>query len=212
MWDSDLPKAPLSWVGKNIVFWMQDPKTAGDIWVLSLEGEKKAHAFANDAADETQAQISPNGKWLAYTSNQTANRNEIYVRAFPSGSGIRQISEGGGDWPRWRGDSQELFYRQRGTGNIPATINVEYSVAISANGSELKVGQPEPVLRLFLLTPPHSVDYLPYDVSPDGKRFLYLRLDRRTNTPAATATIVETSPDPPLGLAVVLNWLSTLKK
>src|SRR5439155_22879731 len=81
LYESDLPLAPMSWSldGKRIVFWVQDPMTAGDLWVLTLDGEKdkKAAKLIATAANENHAQISPDGKWIAYTDDSKDKRNEI---------------------------------------------------------------------------------------------------------------------------------------
>ena len=127
LYESDLPKAPMSWSpdGKRIVFWVEDLKTGSDLWVLTLE-DKKAAPLVATPFSETHGQISPDGKWIAYTSNSKDARNEIYVQPFPTGSGGWQVSNAGGDWPRWRGDSKELFYHSpvsnSGTGN-PGTAS-----------------------------------------------------------------------------------------
>ncbi len=213
LFESEALKAPLSWVGKNIVFWTQDSKTSGDIWVLPLEGSKKPIPFAAEPANETHAQLSPDGKWIAYTSNKTGNRNEIYVRPFPSGSGIWQVSTNGGDWPRWRRDGKELFYHA--TNNATAFTDVEFSVAVSAAGSEFKAAKPEGLFVLPILNAQHpGGDYHTYDVSPDGQHFVYFQADPNTpgNTPAAPAAGLQFSPEPPSGFVVALNWLSGLHK
>jgi Tol biopolymer transport system component len=72
------------------------------------------------AANETHAQISPDGKWIAYTDNSKDNRNEIHVQ--PSGTDRYQISDKGGDWPRWKGDSKELFYHSIGALPHPTSM------------------------------------------------------------------------------------------
>ena len=114
--ESELPKAPMSWSpdGKRLVYWVQDPKTAGDLWVLPMERRQEAREpFLATPADETHAQISPDGKWIAYTSNLTG-RKEVWVRPFPSGLGQWRISPDastfGGDWPRWNRNGKEIFY------------------------------------------------------------------------------------------------------
>jgi Tol biopolymer transport system component len=215
LFESEVPKAPMSWIGRNIVFWVQDPKTSGDIWVLPLDGDKKPIPFANEPANETHPQLSPDGKWIAYTSNKTGNRNEIYVRPFPSGSGIWQVSTDGGDWPRWGHDGKELFYHA--PNNITAFTDTEFSVAVSVVGSEFKAEQPEGLFRLPILNAPHpGGDYHTYDVSPDGQHFLYFQADPNdpgSTPPAAPAPAsVQLSPEPTSGIVVALNWLSGLHK
>ncbi len=111
LFESDLPKAPMSWSKDDarIVFWVQDPKTGSDLWVLTL-ADKKAEPLIATPFNETHAQISPDGKWLAYASDSKDGRYEIYVKPFPAGSGGWQVSYSGGAWPRWRKDTKELFF------------------------------------------------------------------------------------------------------
>src|SRR5437773_337319 len=92
----------MSWSpdGKRIVFWVQDAKNGGDLWVLTPDDKKAAPLIATPF-NETHGQISPDGKWIAYTSNSTG-RPEIYVQPFPEGTGRWQVSFHGGDWPRCR--------------------------------------------------------------------------------------------------------------
>jgi eukaryotic-like serine/threonine-protein kinase len=213
LYDSELPKVPMSWSpdGKRLVFWVKDAKTGGDIWVLSLEGEKKAEPLIATPFNETHAQISPDGKWIAYTSNSTG-RNEIYVQPFPSGAGQWQISNKGGDWPRWRRDSKELFYHSIATSlDSPAVVGPFangpiLSVPVSANGATLEPGSPKEVLRTLALNIPHNGgDYQTWDVSADGERFLYLQF---VNTAVGTGAV---GPDPEMNLTFALHWASGLK-
>ena len=107
--ESENPVMPMSWSGDRLVYWTNDPKTAGDIYSVDLTGERKATAILQTAADERNPQVSLDGKWLAYSSNETA-RSEIYVRPFPDGPGRIQVSVNGGVFPRWRRDSRELYF------------------------------------------------------------------------------------------------------
>jgi Tol biopolymer transport system component len=218
LYESDLLKAPMSWApdGKRIVFWQQDPKNSGDLWILPLDGDKKPVALIATPFNETHAQISPDGKWIAYASNSTG-RAEIYVQPFPTGSGRYQISFHGGDWPRWRGDSKELFYHTIATTqDAPATVGLIIggsllSAALSANGGVLEPESPKEIMRIWGINFPHSGgDYSTYAVSADGKRILAWQFSPTTSTLGGADT--STGADPPLSITVAMNWTSALKK
>jgi Tol biopolymer transport system component len=220
--ESDLPKAPMSWSpdGKRIVFWVEDPKTGSDLWVLTLE-DKKAAPLVSTPFDETHAQISPDGKWIAYTSDSKDARNEIYVKPFPTGSGGWQVSFSGGDWPRWRRDGKELFYHSpvsstgtTASGAIGSGVNPYpygaplFSVQVDTTGGIFEPSSPREVAIFPALNVPHSGgDYHAYAVSPDGQRFLILQFVLPT-----TAVTGQIGPDTYAGLTVALNWAEALKK
>ncbi len=211
LFESELPKAPMSWSpdGKRIVFWVQDPQKGGDLWVLSMD-DKKAEPLIATPFNETHGQVSADGKWIAYTSNSTG-RNEIYVQPFPSGSGRWQVSNGGGDWPRWRRDGKELFYHSiavnmggRGRGNRAAFPGMSplLSSAVTANGATFEPVTPKGIVGIPALSIPHSGgDYSTYAVSADGQRILMLQY---AQTGGAATTSV--GPDPPSHLTVALHW------
>lgn len=225
--ESELRTAPLSWSpdGKHLVYWVQDPKTAGDLWVLPMDGEKKGdkkpEPFLTTPADETHAQVSPDSKWIAYTSNLTG-RKEVWVRPFPAGLGQWQISPDastfGGDWPRWNRSTPgvtELFYHSISTsftGGVYAQPDgfqgPIFSVALKAGADTLEVASPLEVIRTMAIRLPHGSDYHTYGVSPDAKRFLVMQ--RVITGDAATGAILTELPVP--GLTVALNWTSGLKK
>ena len=184
-----------------------------DIWLLSL-ADKKATPFIATPYTETHAQISPDGKWIAYASNSVGGRREIHVQAFPSGAGHWQVSDAGGDWPRWRKDTKELLYHSLGPSQAPAQTSLPvpigpvYSVAVSVNGQAFVHGAPAEVLTLQVLGFPHpGGDYSPYAISPDAQRFLYFQL-----MPATLATTGSVGPDPTSGLMAVMNWAKPVKK
>jgi Tol biopolymer transport system component/tRNA A-37 threonylcarbamoyl transferase component Bud32 len=217
LYESEQLKAPMSWSpdGKRIVFWVQDPKTAGDLWVLTLEGERKAAPFANSPFNERHAQISPDGKWIAYTTNLKDNRNEIYVRPFPSGTGQYQVSDNGGDWPRWRRDGKELYFLSIG---VPGTPGVSagaiayptplMSAAVAVSGSVFEPGKPQQVLIVPTINVGHSGgDYYSYAVAPDGQRFLIPQY-----VASGGGAIGQLGADVLSGLSVAMNWTSSLVK
>ena len=218
LYESELLKAPMSWSpdGKRIVFWVLDPQNNGDLWVLPLEGDKKPEPLIASPFNETHAQISPDGKWIAYTSNSTG-RPEVYVQPFPSGSGRYQISFHGGDWPRWRGDSKEIFYHGIAVNqDAPPLSNAFrggalFSVEVTANGAAFEAGNPKPILRTVVVNYPHSGgDYTAYAVSADGKRFLTPQAANATN-PNAGASDAD-GPDAPLSITVAMDWAAGLRR
>jgi len=157
------------------------------IWIMDVAG-KKVVPFAADGATQFASRFSPDGRWLAYASDESG-RVEVYVRAFPGPGGNPgpggkwQVSLEGGCFPTWRRDGKELFY---------VTLdNKLVSVPISG-GATFQAGQP---VTLF---PVHPVGLRTvYDVSADGQRFLVDSL------PGDQAS-------PPL--EVVVNWTSLLSK
>jgi Tol biopolymer transport system component len=220
LFESELPKAPMSWSrdGKHLVFWVQDPKTAGDIWVLPMDGEKKPVPLIATVKNETHPQISWDNKWIAYTSDLTG-RKEVYVQPFPSGTGRYQVSPDsgpGGDWPRWKRDTKELYYHSLdnvvlGAGIFSAGdtfLGPIFSSSVTVNGSAFVPGTPTEALRVMAIRISHGADYHAFDVSPDGQRFLTLQ--RVLTTDSATSQF---GPElPTAGLTVAMNWMRALRK
>lgn len=127
--------------------------------------------FLGGDASQTNGQISTDGKWAAYASNESGEW-EIYVTTFPAAQGKWQISRGGGTEPRWRGDGKELYYLSP-TGMLMA-------VPIEASGT-FSSGAPAPLFQVRGRAPISSTDVFTYDVSKDGQRFLvneYVKPDR----------------------------------
>ena len=117
-------KQPTSWSpdGQLIVFELLDPKTSYDIWAVPLNGDRKPRPLLQTEFQELEGQISPDGRWLAYASNET-RRLEVYVRPLSAAAGKWQISTGGGSYPRWRRDGKELFYLSRDRKLMAVQIN-----------------------------------------------------------------------------------------
>src|SRR5262249_52876426 len=100
--ESDQNKSPLDWSsdGRFLLFRNSSPQTGADLWILPVFGDKKPFSFLKTPFDESDGQFSPDGKWIAYQSNESG-RFEIYVQPFPGPGGKFQISTNGGAQPRW---------------------------------------------------------------------------------------------------------------
>jgi Tol biopolymer transport system component/predicted Ser/Thr protein kinase len=196
--ESELWKMPMSWSGdgKFIMYWVQDPKTNNDVWALPLTGDRKAFPVLQTPFAEGHPQISPDGKWFAYWSNETG-RNEIYVQSFPTGAGKWQISINGGIFPRWRPDGKELFFMETiSFGKIMAS-------SVKVSGSSLESTAPVPLFDSLYNNSAvrgHTGNWNTFAVSRDGNRFLIPRPESGVQ-PGAIVPI-----------SVVLNWASELKK
>jgi Tol biopolymer transport system component len=121
--------------------------------------------FLNSAGSETNGQISPDGKWVTYASDESGSW-EIYVTSFPGAAGKWQVSRGGGTEPRWRGDGKEIFYIAP-NGML---------MAVPVNGESIfATGTPAALFQIRGRAPISSTDVFTYDVGADGKRFLVNR-------------------------------------
>ena len=180
--------------GKVLTFVEPNPETGWDIWTLQPDGDRTPELFLRTDANENEPVISPDGRWIAYESNESG-RIEIYVRPFPASDGKSQISTGGGTAPRWAPDGSELFYLEANRMmSVPVTI-----------GTSFQPGTPS---VLFTHENPSGPPPA-YSVSPDGQRFVMLQpseeetprpnhcrpeLVRRTQTPGAHGVIVRLHP------------------
>lgn len=175
-------KFPNDWSrdGKYVLY-----ERGQDLWFLTLP-EFKSSQFLKATASLKGARFSPDGKWVAYASNESG-RWEIYVTSFPEAHGKWQVSNGGGDQPKWRSDGKELFYLAP-DGKIMATL--------VSTGANFDAGAPT---ALFQANPREMVatsEQASYDVSADGQKFL-------VNTQLKTGT---------MPMSVVLNWTSKLNR
>jgi len=169
--------------GQYLLYRSSNPKTGWDIWALPLTGDKKPFPVVRTNFEERDAQFSPDGKWIAYQSNESG-RFEIYVQPFPGPAVRLPISTSGGAQVRWRRDGKELFYIAP-DGELMA---VSFDGG-SSLGQPARIGNPVPLFLARVgafqdISLPH---YIP---SPDGQRFL---MD----------TAVEESAAP---ITVILNW------
>ncbi len=183
---SEYNQAPSSWSpdGQLLAFTELSPATAWDIWVLRL-GDRKAQPFLRTPFTEGAPRFSPDGRWLAYVSNESG-RYEIYVQPYPGPGGKRQISTEGGTEPVWNRNGRELFYRSE---------NKMMAVDIATQPSFV-AGKPRKLFEGAYL--PTAATIQNYDVSPDGQRFLMLKGGEQE----AAVTQIN----------VVLNWFEELKQ
>ena len=145
--------------GRLLAFDEQDPKTGFDIWILPVGGDRRPYPFVNSSFREWFGEFSPDGRWIAYESNESG-RSEVYLRPFPGPGGKWQVSTEGGARPEWSRDGRELFYFQ----------NDKLMRVPVDSGHALAVGRPE------LLFPCNCFDsgrY--YEVTPDSKHFLLIQ-------------------------------------
>ena len=167
--ESTHQQIPGSWHpgGKYLAFWETFPQTGNDIMILPMEGDEvsgwkpgKPTVFVNTPGDEQEPMFSPDGRWLAYQSNESG-RPEVYVRPFPGPGGKWQIStEGGGGYPTWSRTRHELFYISVDAHIMVAPYTVEgtsFKAVKPRLWSERKIER-RPRLRSF-------------DLHPDGERF-----------------------------------------
>ena len=158
--------------GKVLAFSQQSPgATAFDILTLPIEGDEKSgwkpgdpKPFVNSAFSEREPAFSPDGRWLAYESNESGSY-EVYVRPFPGPGGKWQISTGGGVFPEWFRNGKELFYRTPDSKIIVVTY--------TGSGDSFHADKPQ------LWSPGQFTDRglgnLNFDLHPDGKRFAVLK-------------------------------------
>jgi hypothetical protein len=172
-----------------------DPKTGQDLWIAPTTGDRKPFPFLQTEFSELGGRFSPDGRWIAYRSNESG-KNEIYVQPFDpayagsSSSGAKSIvSEGGSaGMPRWRADGKEFYYL--------APDGKVMAVEISTS-PVFRAGAPKPLFQVpsaFMRSGTPGADA---DAGPDGKRFLFA-------LPAQQSA--------PIPFSVVLNWTSLLKK
>jgi serine/threonine protein kinase/Tol biopolymer transport system component len=153
--------------GRFIVYSEFTPNTKGDIWVLPMDAgtERKPMRFLHSEFNELFGQLSPDSHWMAYTSDQSGQR-EVYVRPFPAAEGEWKISIAGGEQPRWRGDGKELFFVGIDGRMMAVTVK-----ATSGSKPSFEAEAPQALFQAHL-TQAQNDELFEYDVTADGKRFL----------------------------------------
>lgn len=182
---SPMPKIPSDWSadGRLVVYSVLNPGTNWDIEVLPLAGGEPV-TFAATTAEERNGRLSPDGKWMAYMSNESG-RPEVYVQPYPPTGAKWQISKGGGLQPQWRGDGRELFYL------TPSRRLVAVSLAAGGAGFEALASR-----ELFETRATGTERVGPqYTAARDGQRFL-----------------ISIATDTALPITIVQNWTAALTR
>jgi eukaryotic-like serine/threonine-protein kinase len=161
----------------------------GGIYTLSTTAGAQPQPLLTSPFDHSVADLSPNGKWIAVQSNESGNY-EVYVRPFPDvNSGRWQVSSNGGTFPGWSRDGRELFYVATDGRLVSVSVETEPSFIAGKISQVVKPG----------FWPGTGTSGRPYDVSPDGKRFLMIK---PFDDAASSATRI----------VVVQNWFEELKR
>ena len=190
LYDGGHPDFPTDWShdGEYLLFDRADGVIGGvgreQVWALPLLGERKPFLLVatGSTAYPRRHSISPNGRWLAYSSNE-GGPEEIFVVPFGGGQGKWQISPSGGTAPFWSSDGKELFYASQPGNQL-------MSVAVAETGAGIQFGLPQ-----TLLVNPNAQN--PYFAgAPGGKKFLLNRVIQQTNQP----------------ITLISNWPAELKK
>ena len=162
--------------GASLAYTETLPRTRLDIYVASLHGDPAPRAFANTAASENDPAFSPDGKFLAYTSNESGHA-QVYVRHFPEGGGKWQVSTGVGDAhePHWSRDGKKLYFVVGGTRLMAASVN--------SNGG-FTAGTPTKVFEDW------EFGHSGYDIAPDG-HIIWARINAAEQPKANALRVIE---------------------
>ena len=180
---SESPIVPTDWSadGRYIVYSTGGDAANSDVWIVPVSGERTPVPVLQTPSSETDARLSPDGRWIAYTSNESGE-SQVYVQSFPTSGNKWQVSNKGGLEPEWRRDGKELFYHSRAENGIMGV-----KVASQAPPDRFEVGMPQLVV-------PSRV-FSGFSVAPDGQHVL---VDGYSTDGSASI------------LTVVVNWAAAL--
>jgi hypothetical protein len=187
--ESDADEYPTDWSrdGRYIALTFSDWKgqTTDRIWVLPLFGDRKPFPYLESPFNKAGAVFSPDGRWLAYTSDESGSR-EVYLSPFPNGGGKWPVSRGGGDQPEWNRDGNTLYYVAPGGKMMAASVK--------ENGATVVVGEPHQLFQQARAA--NSLGARSYCVTGNGSRILVAVAPQNVASP----------------LTLVTNWSALLKK
>jgi Tol biopolymer transport system component len=176
-----------------LVFVEQRPDTANDILAMPMSGDRRPRPVVETRSSEAYPDFSPDGHWLAYTSDESG-QPEVYVQPYPGPGPRQQVSANGGTGPAWSHDGRELFYTTTQTMGGQATLTRMMVVPVTLRPT-FSVGAPR---QLFEGRYGATAGIRSYDVTADGKRFLMVQQKERPAVAAAEMILVQ-------------NWLEELK-
>jgi len=189
-----LPQWPMAVTsdGSMVVYRQADPNMGMDLYALSLNAERRDTSLIATPFTEQNADISPDGRWIAYQSNESSpDQTQVYVRPFPNTDGPRSQVSGteGGNRPVWARGGGELFYLDA-EGHL-------MTAPVRPGTDDPGIGTPTRLLdRVYVNAGPGRT----YDVAPDDRRFLMVKAVESAGGTGATE------------LVVVLNWFEDLKR
>ena len=184
---------PASWSPDGTLAFVQRGAQGGwDIWTLSMqETSAEPEPFLKTRFNEAWPTFSPDGRWLAYASNETG-RTEVYVRPFPEGAPVHRVSSEGGSSPTWSRDGRQLFFRRSGEERDRGILVIDVTT-----DDGFQRTQPRTIFenRKYRGTGPIRS----YDVAPDGERFIM-------------ATAGSNEQQPVESIRIVLDWAEELNR
>jgi serine/threonine-protein kinase len=188
IWQLELHAHLRDWTpdGKSLIIEIVDPKTNNDIWRLDLEGQPKATPIVQTPFNEHNSRLSPNGQWLAYSSN-VSGRDEIYVQQYPQGGSRLTVTTNGGDQPVWARDGRTIFFRANS-----GVYAIDFVAGIEPKVSNVRLLFPD------RFDNPQAGNHTGYDAFPDGRLLMLQSTKDEEN--ARTKLVFE------------FNWLEQLKQ
>jgi Tol biopolymer transport system component len=174
--------------GETLAFVESQPESGFHICLLNVR-DRSVTPYLNSRFSERYPEFSPDGRWMAYSSDESGS-SEVYVQPFPGGGSKYQISDKGGDQPLWTRNGKQLFYRWGTPTNQVWSVDVQTGSSFSASKPRLVFEQPG-----YLSSTPIRG----WDISADGERFLMVKLEER-------------KPQPLTEMVLVQNWLEELRR
>ena len=191
---------PQDWSSEGIVFVARAGANAPswNLWIHPFPSDGKPRAYLETPFRKSHAQVSPNGKWLAFTTNETGT-DQIVIQAFPDPTlGRRPVTTNGGTFPRWRKDGRELYYLASDRKLMAVQVKDDVAMSLGETTALFQTELPTGTLAIPV------VSGFPYDVADNGQRFLLI-------TPLQSATASGSAPAAPsVPFTAILDWTSLL--